>query len=161
MFTIISFLSDENDYIGQPRFFSQELLFSPGDTKKFVSIPIIDDNLFEGVEEFYGRLTTTDSTVNVTYPNAIAQIIDNDGEFLLFFYVFPSVNYCALLYPLLCFLTDIEIGFNPNSYTVNENDGSVRFFVENRNPEIETEVTVLFDTTDGTATSKSYISLLL
>ena len=91
MFTIISFLSDEKDYIGQPRFFSQELLFSPGDTKKFVSIPIKDDNLFEGVEEFYGRLTTTDSTVNVTYSNAIAQIIDNDGEFL---FIFLRVSIC-------------------------------------------------------------------
>ena len=75
-------------------------------------------------------------------------------SFFLSFYVFPSVNF-ALLYSLLCFLTDVEIGFNPKSYTVNENDGSVRFFVENRNPEIETEVTVLFDTTDGTAISKS------
>ena len=48
----------------------------------------------------------------------------------------------------------VEIGFSPISYTVDESDGSVILFVENRNPEIETEVTVLFDTTDGTATSK-------
>ena len=38
---------------------------------------------------------------------------------------------------------------------MDESDGSVILYVENRNPEIETEVTVLFDTTDGTATSKS------
>ena len=49
----------------------------------------------------------------------------------------------------------VEIGFSPITYMVNENDGIVILFVENRNPEIETEVTVLFDTTDGTATSKS------
>ena len=55
-------------------------------------------------------------------------------------------------YYLVCIV--VEIGFNPISYMVNENDGSVILFVENRNPEIETEVTVLFNTTDGTATSK-------
>ena len=49
----------------------------------------------------------------------------------------------------------VEIGFNPIHYTVDESDGSVILYVENKNPEIETEVTVLFDTTDGTATSMS------
>ena len=59
----------------------------------------------------------------------------------------------VLDYYLVCIV--VEIGFNPIHYTVDENDGSVILYVENRNPEIETEVTVLFDTTDGTATSKS------
>ena len=49
----------------------------------------------------------------------------------------------------------VEIGFNPIHYTMDESDGIVILYVENRNPEIETEVTVLFNTTDGTATSKS------
>ena len=63
-------------------------------------------------------------------------------------------NYYSLLdCYLVCIV--VEVGFNPIHYTVDESDGIVILYVENRNPEIETEVTVLFDTTDGTATSKS------
>ena len=64
---------------------------------------------------------------------------------IVFLYI---IHYC-----IVCIV--VEIGFNPIHYTVDENDGIVILYVENRNPEIETEVIVLFDTTDGTATSKS------
>ena len=62
--------------------------------------------------------------------------------------------YNSLLHSYLVCIV-VEIGFNPIQYTVDESDGIVILYVENRNPEIETEVTVLFDTTDGTAISKS------
>ena len=74
------FLSDGRDYIGLPESFSHVLTFTPGETKQFVSISIIGNNVYEGVEEFYGRLTTTDSAVHITYPDATAQITDDDGE---------------------------------------------------------------------------------
>ena len=73
-------MSDGRDYIGLPESFSHVLTFTPSETKQYIFIPIIDDNVYEGVEEFYGRLTTTDRAVHITYPDATAQITDNDGE---------------------------------------------------------------------------------
>ena len=45
----------------------------------------------------------------------------------------------------------VEIGFIPNSYIVEEGETAV-LVVENRSPDIETEITVRVDFTDGTAT---------
>ena len=45
----------------------------------------------------------------------------------------------------------MAIGFNPSLYSVNEGAGVVTFTVQNRNPDLEREVTVQFTTTDGTA----------
>ena len=46
----------------------------------------------------------------------------------------------------------MEIGFAPLVYSVDEGAGVVTFTVQNRNPDLEREVTVQFTTTDGTAT---------
>ena len=46
----------------------------------------------------------------------------------------------------------MAIGFNPLLYSVDEDAGVVTFTVQNRNPDLEREVTVQFTTTDGTAT---------
>ena len=46
----------------------------------------------------------------------------------------------------------IGIGFNPTLYSVEEDSGVVVFVVQNRNPDMEREVTVQFTTIEGTAT---------
>jgi len=45
----------------------------------------------------------------------------------------------------------VQIGFSPTLYEVEESSGVVTFFVENRNPEMEREVTVMFTTIEGSA----------
>lgn len=41
---------------------------------------ITNDNVYEGVQEFSARLTTTDSGVNIFEPEATIQITDDDGN---------------------------------------------------------------------------------
>ena len=47
--------------------------------------------------------------------------------------------------------TVASIGFAPSAYTVGEDNGSVIFFIQNRNPNIQRELVVEFMTQDGTA----------
>ena len=49
-------------------------------------------------------------------------------------------------------LTVAEIGFAPSVYSVTEDSGSVIFFIQNLNPDIQREVVVEFMTVGGTAT---------
>ena len=51
----------------------------------------------------------------------------------------------------ICFPTVIEIGFTPNSYIIEEGETAV-LFIENRYPDMETEVTVRVEFISGTAT---------
>ena len=68
-----------NDYVGT----SQIVTFAPGDTIKTVQVPINNDTVYEGLEQFTAQLTTTDSGVVIFQPDAIARINDNDGIFEL------------------------------------------------------------------------------
>ena len=55
--------------------------FAPGDTLQTVQVPINNDDVYEGLEEFTAQLTTTDSGVVIFQHNATARISDNDGIF--------------------------------------------------------------------------------
>ena len=48
----------------------------------------------------------------------------------------------------------VQIGFTPTLYEVDEDSGVVTSIVENRNPDLEREVTVQFTTTEGTASGE-------
>ena len=54
-----------------------------------------------------------------------------------------------------------EIGFISSLYTVSEGEDSAIFFIQNHNPNMETDVVVVFTTTDGTATGNGNQSLPL
>lgn len=54
-----------------------------------------------------------------------------------------------------------DIGFSPSVYSVEEDDGSVVFVIQNRNPNVERDVVVEFRTTDGTALGKEICALYL
>ncbi|CAI8033561.1 FRAS1-related extracellular matrix protein 2, partial [Geodia barretti] len=116
--------SDGSDFIGVQSIFSHTLTFSAAETKKYVIVPVMDDTIFEGSEVFYGHLVTQHSGVSITEQNATVVITDNDF---------------------------IEIGFTPNSYIIEEGETAV-LFIENRYPDMETEVTVRVEFTSGTAT---------
>jgi len=55
--------------------------FSPTDVEEIVSVPIINDIVREGREEFIGTLTSVSSGVVIGADQATATIEDDDGEF--------------------------------------------------------------------------------
>ena len=68
----------------------QELTFSPGETMKRVEVTIVNDDVYEGLEEFTAELTTTDSGVDIFQPDATARINDDDG--ICYLYAFSCFN---------------------------------------------------------------------
>ena len=67
--------------------------FAPGDSLQTVQVPINNDDVYEGLEEFTAQLTTTDSGVAIFQPDATARIRDDDGMtyFCNTYNIFPSV----------------------------------------------------------------------
>jgi negative regulator of genetic competence, sporulation and motility len=101
------------------------LTFNPGETAKTISIPIIDDLIYEGNEAFY---------LNLSNPTN-ATIIDDQGIGII-------VDY------------NDEPTLSINDVTVNEDDGAATFTVMLSNPS-SFPVTVDYSTADGTATGGS------
>ena len=56
---------------------NRTLTFLSGDRSASVLILILDDEEYEGVEEFYATLTTADSGVYIFAPDATIKIIDD------------------------------------------------------------------------------------
>ena len=77
---MLSICVDGTDFLGLDESFPQTLTFSSGETIEVMVVPILDDNVFEGNEEFYATLITTDSGVVITEPYATVNIIENDSE---------------------------------------------------------------------------------
>ena len=77
--------TDGTDFLGVHESFPQVVTFSPnGQTLEYIVIPTLDDSFFEGAEDFHGSLTTTDSFVTITAPDATVQITENDSESLVY-----------------------------------------------------------------------------
>ena len=72
----LKYPTGESDYIETTR----EVTFAPGETLQRVDVTIINDNVYEGLEEFTAELTTTDSGVDIFQPDATARISDDDGN---------------------------------------------------------------------------------
>ena len=103
----------------------------------------MNDEIFEGSEEFYGQLTSAESGVTITQSNATVYIIDEDGGCL---------GECVANTHAVTFVsTVVEIGFTQDIYIVEEGETAV-LIVENTFPNTETEITVHVDFTDGRAT---------
>ncbi|CAI8033565.1 FRAS1-related extracellular matrix protein 2, partial [Geodia barretti] len=77
-YTVDGSAVDGTDFVGVTESHPEVLTFSPGETLEFIIIPIVDDTIFEGSEEFKGTLTTTDAAVIITQPNATVHINEND-----------------------------------------------------------------------------------
>ena len=67
---------DGGDYVGKV----ENITFLAGETQKTVEVMIINDSVYEGLQEFSARLTTTDGGVNIFEPIANVRITDNDGR---------------------------------------------------------------------------------
>lgn len=58
------------------------LTFSPGVLEKTIEVTVINDNVYEGLQEFYAELSTNEMQVNIFQTDAMAQIIDDDGKLM-------------------------------------------------------------------------------
>ena len=73
------------------------LMFSGTDDQQCCDIPINDDNLVEGTENFTVSLNSTSSNANLTAPTqATVSIADNDSEFVHNLSVPTTVNIYAM-----------------------------------------------------------------
>ena len=122
-----------------------------GQSALSVPVGIIDDFLVETSETFLGRLSADGilpPNVRLNPIEATGTIIDDDGL---------SLSCIALLCIYIIFLqTDIIIGFDPDTYEVNEADGTVTLTVKVLNGTISEErsIPVRVTTADGTAQGK-------
>ena len=57
----------------------QVVTFSQGVQEQTVTVQVIDDTLFEILEEFTAQLTSSDRRVNIFESVATAEIVDNDN----------------------------------------------------------------------------------
>jgi len=110
------------------QFVSAVLTFAPGEVAKVVSIPLIDDNLGEPVEFFYGNLNLLGQPTNLSLGTpsvTVIEIIDDEDTF----------------------------SFGSISYLVDESaTNAVIDIVRNGRPSTANAVTVTFSTVGGTAT---------
>ncbi len=103
------------------------LTFGPNDTAKLITVPIIDDLVAESTEQFTLTISNpSGATIDGTKSTATIMIQDNDGS-------------------------GTVITFNPDSYAVQENGGSVTLTVT-RSGDITQEDVVNFTTQPGSAT---------
>ncbi|MEO0836137.1 MAG: Calx-beta domain-containing protein, partial [Cyanobacteria bacterium J06642_3] len=115
-----------NDYQGQ----SGTLTFADGETSKIVSIPILEDNLVEGSENFSVSINNaTGGATLSTVTSAQVNIQDNDSE------INPGF-----------------ISLATNTYQVNETDGTVDITIV-RTEGSDGVVSIDYDTIEATATA--------
>lgn len=61
------------------------LTFGPGVTEKKIEVTVINDNVYEGLQEFYAELSTNEMQVNIFQTDAMAQIVDDDGKLIMMY----------------------------------------------------------------------------
>ena len=57
--------------------------FTPGQMRLDIPVTIVDDAIFEGDEQFLGRLSTSNANAAIDVPQTTVIIGDNDRKFLL------------------------------------------------------------------------------
>lgn len=110
-----------NDFVAS----NGTITFIDGETTKNISIPVLDDGVFEPTESFNVTLSNP-SKGTIIGDSATVQISDNDAQ----------------------------IAFNPSSYTVDENAGIVTLTVT-RTQSTDSTLTVEYATVRGSATENS------
>lgn len=76
--TTITYFAAGRDFIAS----SGVLTFGPGVTEKTIEVTVINDNVYEGLQEFSAELSTNEMQVNIFQTDAMAQIIDDDGKLI-------------------------------------------------------------------------------
>ena len=105
------------------------LTWSPGTTEMTITVSIIDDSLLEDDEMFTVVLSGTPAGVTLTPDTAEVTITDTS---------IPDV---------------VEIGFDPDTYTVDEGAGTIELTVKVLRGALGRTVTLSYETRDGTGTA--------
>ena len=73
--------ADPVDYVAV----SVDFTFDPGNSRRCVDVSIVDDDILEATENFFGDLTTTDPAVTLNPDRAQVDINEdpNDGKLLI------------------------------------------------------------------------------
>ena len=79
MIQLLSLFLTGSDFIGSV----QSVTFSAGTHSESVLVFIIDDEEYEGTEDFYAILTTDDTRVDIFQPNANVTIVDDGKRFTI------------------------------------------------------------------------------
>lgn len=58
---------------------SEIITFSGGTQRHNVTVPIVNDGIFEILEDFSATLTTSDERIILVEPLATVEIVDNDN----------------------------------------------------------------------------------
>ena len=74
-----------HDYVTAPSDYGTtdvDFVFGPGVDRVCANVPIVNDDIFEGVENFFASLTTSDSAVTLSPDEAEVIILEDpdDGE---------------------------------------------------------------------------------
>jgi len=137
-------ISSENDYtIGL-----YNVTFPANVTSRVIDIPICDDIVLEEDEEFNVSIisnSSPDDVINGTIDQSTIIIVDNDGEY----YIYYTYN---IMY-LPCYFIAIMISFDELIYHVDESNGTVELMVTLSIPS-SADITVQVVSNDITATSK-------
>ena len=72
---------------------SVDLTFTPGVNSLTVSVPIIDNGILEGTEQFFGDLSTSDPDVDLQPQRTTIRIADDDGKFLFSIHCDSSLSH--------------------------------------------------------------------
>ena len=72
-------VADGEDYIGK----TESVTFQPGQSLSSVQVMLIDDAVYEGLQEFSLVLSSTESAVNIFQADSTAQITDDDGNHII------------------------------------------------------------------------------
>ena len=133
--------TDPKDYTSA----ETDLTFTPESSRLCVNIPITNDTVVEGNETFTVTVTSNDTTVQ-TGPNSnsTVTIIDNDGRQCR--HILNVIHWC---------FTELTIGFDPSTYTVNETDMTVQVCASIQDGSLQRDAVVTLSTSDGTATGNS------
>ena len=138
---------------------TQTLVFGPSTIKVDVIIPINDDDFIaESVEQFFARLTLTntnsDVDVSLNPAETNIEIIDNDSKLPLPYQ--NNVHDDKKKFHLICFyiFLVVQIGFEEILYMVNEADGQVVLSVAVLSGQLSSDVLIRINTADNSAVGK-------
>ena len=127
------------------------MVFASDETVQTVSVPIVNDGVFENAEEFGAMLSVEAGTAGVEIgPNdtATAEITDDDGRQR------NCVKYC---HTILCLSLGVTVQFSPIAYTVTEGGDTELIVV--LVGETAVPITVDLATMDGSAQGRQKMLL--
>ena len=120
-----------------------ELTFDPDNSRRCVSIGLVDDSLLEPSEEFEVSLTTDEEQVTVNPDRAVVTILDTDGMI--------GLDSLIIFKIIFIFMTAARIGFEMETYSEREPNEVINVTVAVLGGTLSQEVVVRIYSMDSSA----------